>query len=203
MVLGMLLWLILQRTQHEINMGFLTDMWDGNLMNLFISPLSFSEWFLAVVLMGLVKMVLSFSFAAAVAALLYQVNVFIVGPQLLLSMLLLLLFGWSLSALNIAALFLFGSKAQAFSWTIISFIAPFSAVYYSISALPEWASWFGRLLPSSYAFETARQVFSTGEFALDSLVWGYSLVIGYLVINFWILKQAIFLSLQRGLFKNK
>lgn len=203
MILGTLLWLILQRTQHEVNMGFLTDMWDGNLTNLFISPLSFAEWFLAVVSIGLVKMLLSFSFAASIAIALYQINVFTPGIQLLPSMLLLLLFGWSLSAVNIAVLFIFGSKAQAFSWIIIAFVAPFSAIYYSVAALPEWARIFGMVLPSSYAFEAARQVFTTARFDTGPLVIGYGLAIGYLMAALLLLRWSINLSLQRGLFKNK
>lgn len=202
-VVGMLLWLILQRTQHEVSIGFLTDMWDGNLTNLFISPLSFTEWFLAVVLISFVKMFLSFCFAAVMAVLLYQINIFMPGVELLPSMVLLLLFGWSLSAINIAVLFIFGSKAQAFSWILITFVAPFSAVYYSIAALPDWAKLIARLLPSSYALEAARQVFTVGTYDQQALLRGYALAVGYLMATLWLLKRAIYFSLQRGLFKNK
>jgi ABC-2 type transport system permease protein len=118
-------------------------------------------------------------------------------------MLLLLLFGWSLSAINIAVLFLFGSKAQAFSWIVIAFVAPFSAIYYSVAALPEWARVFGALLPSSYAFEAARQVFTAAQFDTAPLLMGYGLAMTYLVGAFLLLRWSIYFSLQRGLFKNK
>ena len=202
-VLGMLLWLVLQRTQHEMSMSFLTDMWDGNLTNIFISPLTFSEWFLAVSLISSVKMALSFGFASLVAGLLYQLQLFQMGLQIIPIIILLVCFGWALSALNIGALFLFGSKAQTLSWIVIAFLAPFSAIYYSADALPIWAQWLGALLPTRYAFEAARTLFTTGILDQRQLLVGFALGIGYAVIALWLLKHAIYLSLQRGLFKNK
>lgn len=202
-VLGMLLWLILQRTQHEVSMSFLTDMWDGNLVNLFISPLAFSEWFFAVAVMSLFKMLTSFLFAGIVALILYQVNVFTLGVGLVPIILLLLLFSWSISAVNVSVLFLFGSKAQTISWLIIAFITPFSAVYYEVNALPDWARFIGLFLPTSYAFEAMRSLFHWGMFNRIALVNGFILATIYATLTLWFLRYSINLSLQRGLFKNK
>src|SRR3982750_2005036 len=43
-VSGILLWLITWRAQYEISVGLLEDMWNKNLINIFVSPLKFSEW---------------------------------------------------------------------------------------------------------------------------------------------------------------
>jgi ABC-2 type transport system permease protein len=202
-ILGMLLWLILQRMQHEVSMCFLTDMWDSNLVNLFISPLSFQEWFFAVTVVGFIKMMLSFLFAISVAFVMYQLNLFALGITLVPIFGLLLLFGWAIGAMVVSVLFLFGSKAQTFSWIIITFIAPFSAIYYSVSALPNWAQFLGKLLPASYAFEAARKLLTTNILDYQILWRGYVLALLYVLFSLFMLRQSIYLSLQRGLFKNK
>ncbi|KKQ18568.1 MAG: ABC-2 type transporter [Parcubacteria group bacterium GW2011_GWC1_36_9] len=63
MLSGALLWIIIWRGQSEITIGILDDLWNRNLINLFASPLKFSEWIIALVAMGIIKALISFSFA--------------------------------------------------------------------------------------------------------------------------------------------
>src|SRR5690348_13128604 len=41
---GLVLWLILWKSQYEINIRLLDELWNRNLITLFVSPLTFSEW---------------------------------------------------------------------------------------------------------------------------------------------------------------
>src|SRR5215469_5374382 len=44
LVSGLVFWSIIWRAQYEITVNVLEDFWDRNLINIFVSPLKFSEW---------------------------------------------------------------------------------------------------------------------------------------------------------------
>ncbi len=44
---ALIFWLIVWRSQYEITVGLLTELWDRNLVNIFASPLKTSEWIVA------------------------------------------------------------------------------------------------------------------------------------------------------------
>src|SRR3990167_4821939 len=69
---GLIFWIITWRSQYEITVNLLTEMWDRNLVNIFSSPLKLSEWILSVILYGGMKMLVSLAFSAAIAFILYQ-----------------------------------------------------------------------------------------------------------------------------------
>jgi ABC-2 type transport system permease protein len=93
-VSGIVLWIILWRGQYEFTVNILDDMWNRNLINMFASPLKLSEWMTAFVILGIVKSLVSVSFAAGLAFILYKTNLFIFSFKLLPFLFLLLMTGW-------------------------------------------------------------------------------------------------------------
>src|SRR3989344_4133927 len=93
-VSGIVLWIILWRGQYEFTVNILEDMWNKNLINMFASPLRLSEWISAFIILGLVKSVISVSFAVFIAFLLYKVSIFVFAFKLLPFLFLLLMTGW-------------------------------------------------------------------------------------------------------------
>src|SRR5579872_4620264 len=91
---GLLLWIIVWRGQYEITVNLLQELWDGNLVNIFVSPLKFSEWISALLIIGILKAAISISFASLVAFFLYKVQIFYYGFYLLPFLLLLIMSGW-------------------------------------------------------------------------------------------------------------
>ncbi|MEK7605290.1 MAG: ABC transporter permease [Patescibacteria group bacterium] len=198
---GIVFWLIFWRAQYEICMGLLDELWNKNMVNIFITPLKFWEWVTAWLFMGIAKGALSFFFAAGVAILLYQTNVFTYGFAMIPFMLLLMLSGWWVGFLITSILMRYGSKVQTLAWSMPWIFAPFSAIYYPVSSLPHWAQSVAHLLPTSYVFEGMREVIKTGHFDTHGFIVGLLLNLLYLAISLVAIRFSFARVLKNGITK--
>jgi len=198
---GILLWLIVWRGQYEISVNLLEELWNRNLINIFGSPLKFSEWIVSVVLLGIIKAFFSFTFAALIAFFLYKVKIFVYGFYLLPFMLSLFMTGWWVGFLVNGLVFRFGTKVEQFAWSLIYIISPFSGIYYSISILPLWAQKVSAIVPTSYIFEGARQIIFTGKTDINKLIISFGLNLVYLTLSLIFLKRSYAKALDKGLVK--
>ncbi len=200
-VSGLVLWIILWRGQGELTINILEDMWNKNLINIFSSPLKLSEWIAAFLILGLTKAAISVSFGALVAFILYKVQLFAFGFKLLPFLFLLLLTGWWVGMLVGGLIMRYGGKVQQFAWSMVFLIAPFSAIYYPLTALPRWAQTVARGIPSSYVFEGARQVILTGQIDWHKIFISLGLNIIFLALGFWFFRSSFKKVLNKGLVK--
>src|SRR5258708_2654323 len=107
---GVVLWYIVFRNQGEITVNLLEEFWNDNLINLFVSPLTFGEWIVSLLFSGILKSIIALFFAATFAFLLYQVNIFVQVFYLIPFAFLLILSGWFIG-LTIAVFVLrYGTK---------------------------------------------------------------------------------------------
>lgn len=198
---GLLLWLVVWRAQYEISVNLLEELWSDNLVNMFVSPLKFSEWVISVVLLGFIKAVLSVGFASIMAFILYKVRLFTLGFYLLPFFLLLFMTGWWVGFIVAGLILRYGTKVEQFAWSAIYLLAPFSVIYYPLSLLPDWGQRIAMLLPTSYIFEGARQVIYTG--ALDPMKLIYSFVLNsiYFILALIFLFGSYKKVLEKGLAK--
>lgn len=181
---GLVLWMVVWRSQYEITINLLEELWSSNLVNLFSSPLKVGEWIMAVAILGLLKMGITISFAGLLVWLLYKIDVlFGLGWQLLPFMALLLMFGWAVGFLVAGLIVRFGMRIQALSWTMIYIMAPFSAVFYPLNTLPVWAQKVAVWVPTSYIFEGMRLVLAGGRIDQMNLVKSAGLTLVYLVLS--------------------
>lgn len=200
-ITGLVLWYILWRGELEVTMDLLEEMWSKNLVNIFVSPLKFSEWITSFLILSIIKATLSFSFAAILAFILYKVELFKLGIHLLPFILLLLLSGWAIGFLVAGLVLRFGSRIQSLAWTSIWIFSPFAAVYYPLSILPEWAQMVARFLPMSYVFEGAREVITIGVLDPQKIVYSLGLNIIYIAIGFWFIHSSFRKVMKKGLVK--
>ncbi|MEK7533970.1 MAG: ABC transporter permease [Patescibacteria group bacterium] len=198
---GILLWIIVWRGQYEITVGILEDLWNRNLVNIFVSPLKFSEWVVSLVTLGVIKAVMSFSFGLLVAFILYKIEVFAYGLYLIPLSLLLIMTGWWMGFFIAGLILRFGTKIQTLAWTAPWIIAPFSAIYYPVSSLPEWAQTIALLIPTSYVFEGAREVIERGILDPNKLYLSFLLNAIYIVLSLIFLKKSFNKVLKIGLVK--
>lgn len=182
-LVGLIFWIVVWRAQYEINVNLLTEFWDKNIVNIFVSPLTLYEWILSFLLYGSIKMLVSLGFSAFLSFLLYKFNIFMFGFHLIPFVLSLLLTGWAVGFFVAAFLIRFGEKIQTLAWTGAYLISPFSAVFYPQSVLPLWAQKVAYFVPSSYVFEGLRQVIFTGKFAYDQLAISFLLNGIYLTLS--------------------
>lgn len=178
---ALILWDLLFRAQQGISISFLEDMWSRNLLNIFVSPISISEYLTALMFVSLIKILLTASVSILLAWLLYSFNIFMIGVSLIPFVLNLLLLGWVIGIFTTALILRFGQQAEILAWGIAFLFQPVSAVFYPVSVLPYPLQIIAGFVPSSYVFEGMRSVVSGGGFPVKELTKALSLNIFYLV----------------------
>lgn len=198
-VSGIVFWYLVWRAQHELALNLLEDIWDKNLINIFVSPLKFSELIAALLGLGIIKTTISLLFTALIALFLYHVQVFAYGLYLIPFFAILIMTGWSVGFFACGLILRFGTRIQMLAWAIVALISPFSAIYYPLSALPIWAQNIAMFIPSSYVFEGMREVISQHTLDTQKLLIAFILCILYIIISSLFLRQSFNKILQKGL----
>lgn len=198
---GIIFWIIIWRSQYEITVNLLEELWNKNLINIFSTPLKFSEWVLSVITVGIIKALMSFSFAVFIAYLLYKVKIFSLGFYMIPFGISLMLSGWCVGFFVAGVILRFGSKIQTLAWTFVWVLGPFSAIYFPVAFLPKWAQAVASIIPMSYVFEGLREVIYNGRMDLNKLTISFLLNAIYLVVSFIFLKRSYAKVLEKGLIK--
>src|SRR3989338_4079791 len=167
---AVIFWDFLNQSQKSVSIAFLEEVWEKNLLNIFVTPLRLSEFFISTLAIGFVRLVLVGIILAVLSFVMYRFNLFDMGFALIPFVLNLFLFGWALGLFANAIILRFGTSAQILAWGFLVLIQPFSAVFYPVSALPSFLQGVAYLLPSTYVFEGMRAVIATGTLPLAALV---------------------------------
>lgn len=184
---GLIFWQITWRGSIDISVSLLQELWHRNLINLFASPLRLSEWCAGVILLCLGKLVVTVCFGLLMVYLLYALKVYMIGWAFIPFAAMLLCFGWTLGFIAASLIVRFGHRLEAIAFMVGYLFAPFSAVFYPVSVLPEWAQIISWSLPTTYIFEGMRIVLNNQAFPLF-----------YFLMS--VLLNAVFLSLSLLLF---
>jgi len=194
-------WVIVWRGQYEITVNLLEDLWNRNLVNIFVAPLKFSEWVVALIIEGVIKAAISFVFAGLVAFLMYKLKIIMFGWYILPFSLMLIMTGWWVGFLVAGLILRFGTKVQTLAWTIAWMLGPFSAIFYPVSSLPGWAQKISALIPISYVFEASREVVYKGQTDLSKLLLPLVLNVIYLIASLIFVRRSFDKVLEKGLVK--
>ncbi|HEV2339498.1 MAG TPA: ABC transporter permease [Patescibacteria group bacterium] len=200
-VSGILFWLIIWRGQQEISVNLLEDLWNKNMVNLFVAPLTFAEWVMSFLLVSIVKVLISFLVASFAAELFYHINIFAYGWYLLPVSILLLINSWWIGFVIAGMILRFGTKMQTLAWSIVSLLAPFSAIYYPVGILPKWGQFIAEVLPTSYLFTALHAIVVKSPLDVFSLEVSLVLSFMYLALSLVYLKSCFNKVLERGLVK--
>jgi ABC-2 type transport system permease protein len=198
---GVILWNIAYRSQIDISMSLLEELWNKNLVNLFVSPLTFAEWITSLTLLGLLKATVTLIFGGTIGFILYKVNLINYSYNLLLFFGLLLMTGWWLGYAISGIILRFGTKVQTLAWTLVWFISPFSAIYYPLNTLPTWVQKISHIIPTSYVFEEARRYLTSGRVDYNNLAISFALNVLYIALALIFLKSSFDKVLKKGLVK--
>ena len=200
-VTAIVLWTVIYRAQYEISGNLLEELWSRNLVNLFVSPLKFSEWLAGFLFVSIIKSAASLAFASFLAFVFYQVSILTFGWRLLGYAGILLMTGWWLGLFVTGIILRYGTRIQAIAWTIVWVIAPFAAVYYPVSILPEWGQHVSSLIPITYVFEDMRAVIQTGNGNNANFLYGLFLNGFYLILAYVFIQRSFRKVIERGLVK--
>lgn len=196
---GLIFWYIIWRSQYEITVNILEELWDKNLINLFVAPLKFAEWITSFLVLGIIKAMLSLSFMAILAFFLYKIQILTYGYFLIPFVAMLLMTGWWVGLFVAGIILRYGTRIQTLAWSVVAIISPFSAVYYPVSVLPTWAQYLATILPSSYVFEGMREVIKQHTLDPQKIVIAFILNAFYLILASIYLKRSFQKRLEHGL----
>jgi ABC-2 type transport system permease protein len=182
---GVILWQIVDRAQNAFSTYFLEDVWYRNFLNIFITPLKLSEFFVAGAILSLLRIIIVSLIMFVIALLFYHFNIFTFGLALVPHVLNLFLFGFVLAIFINAIIIRFGSSAQVLAFGMAILVQPISAVYYPVSALPTWLQYISKVLPSSYVFESIRDIAAGGKFEMFSFLIAFGLNVIYISLAWW------------------
>ncbi|MBI1820405.1 MAG: ABC transporter permease [Nitrospirae bacterium] len=172
---SLILWDIFFRAQQGISISFLEEVWSRNLLNLFVSPLTLSEFIMGTLIVSLMKVVATFLVTFSLALIFYSFNVFSLGLPLILFLLNLVLMGWAIGIMTTGAILRLGQEAEVLAWGLAFLFQPVSAVFYPVTVLPPVLQKIAFWVPASHIFEGMREVINHQTFPLVELGWAFGL----------------------------
>lgn len=196
---AVLLWEVLNESIHAVSIGFLEEIWEKNLLNIFVTPLKVSEFLASTVLLGLVRTAIIGIIMTILAFVAYSFNIFSLGFYLIPFVLNLLIFGWAIGFVAIAIILRYGSSAQVLAFGITFLLQPFTAVFYPVSILPKVVQYISLALPSTHVFEGMRAVIATGSISTFNLLMAFGLNIAYLTLAVLFFHKMFLRIKERGL----
>ncbi|MGH8898171.1 MAG: ABC transporter permease [Egibacteraceae bacterium] len=196
---AVVLWDVLFRSQQELVMTYMIDMWDRNVLNLYASPLRQVEYVLGGVLFSTARVLVGTSILVLVTRVAFGFNMLRAGAILLPAFLVLVGMGWALGLVIRAAILRFGSNAEVLAWSLAALLQPVAAVFYPVDVLPGWLQSVALMVPAAHVFEALRALFATGEAQLGRLLFAGLLDLVYLAVGALALSAAMRAVRQRGL----
>jgi ABC-2 type transport system permease protein len=199
MMTALIFWHVTWRGSTDISVSLLQEFWQRNLVNLFSTPLRIREWVAGMILLCLCKLVITIVSGGLFVYILYSLNIFNIGWAFLPFAASLIIFGWSLGFLSSSLIIYWGHKVEMLAWMTPYLFAPFSAVFYPLDVLPNWAQTIAYCLPTTYIFEGMRSILATGQFPVEYFWISMGLNVVFLAISLWIFNFMFKKSLDKGL----
>jgi ABC-2 type transport system permease protein len=175
------------------------EMWSRQLGHLFATPLRPIEHITALLTLSLVRTLIGVVPASLLAIVFYNYSIFTLGLPLIAFFVNLMVMGWGIGLFVSGAVLRFGLGAESMAWFLIFAIAPFSGIYYPVSALPQWLHPLAWALPSTYVFEGMRAVMFQGVFRIDLLLAATAINALYIGLGIGAFLLAFRIARVRGL----
>jgi len=198
-LMGALLWQITMRSNVDLSLGLLEELWGNNFANIFITPLCFTEWVLGLMLLGLVRIFFMLFFCSLTVWLMYDFSILMLGWHLLPVFFSLLISGWMLGCFTCSLLVTWGRRIGIFAWVTSWVVAPFCGVFYPVDVLPAWMQFVGNLLPMTYVFSAIHQYIYTGVFPLTLIYKSFALNSFYFIVMILLFKYSFERAKRFGL----
>lgn len=187
---GIIFWGMVSRVQLELSICFLDEIWNKNLINIFSTPISISEYIVSTIILGIIKFIISATLLILIAFVAYHYNILVFNWYLPLVLINLILFGWAFGFFVTGLIIRFGRNMEEFTWSCIYLLQPLVCVYYPLTSLPTWAQMISRILSPTYIFEEMRRFLNTGTIYGENILFAFLLNIIYMIL------ALIFLSIM-------
>jgi ABC-2 type transport system permease protein len=196
---AVILWGLFNAFQRDMAVGFLEELWSRNLVSLFGSPLSVSEYVTGLIIVTLAKAMIGLIVESLIACLFYHYNIFPMLPALIPFILNLALFALTMGIVIIGLIFRYTTKFQAMAWSFAGILMPLSCVFYPLSSLPGFLRPMASVLPTTHSFEGMREAIERGGFSTLHFKWGLELNMIYLIFAIVFFRWMFESARSRGL----
>ena len=188
LLLGVLLWEVVTIVQYNVTVSSMWEIWSHNLTNIFIAPISASEYLIAHIVSGIIKTLATSTVLAVTAGVLFKFNILNVGIiNLAFFAINLTIFAIWIGIILLGFIFRFGTRMAAISWGLIFLFQPLTAAFFPVSVLPHWLQDIAHTLPPTYVFEDARKALSGA-----GILWSSSIMIFLANIVYLVFAAKIF-----------
>ena len=106
--------------------------------------------------------------------------------------------GWAIGLAMSGLILRFGLGAESLAWAAIFALAPLSAIYYPVAALPAWLQPVTWCLPSAYVFEGMRAILLHGVVRTDLMLQGLLLNLVYFALGVMAFLLALRVARRRA-----
>jgi len=184
-LVALVIWNVIWRSQSEVSRNLIDEIWNNNLINMFSTPLTLTEWIISILLQTVVKAAGTVGFVVLVILGLYAVNAFTIGWWLVPFFLSATLTGWAVGFLAAGIVIRWGPKTQTVVWTLPGILFPLSAVFYPVDQLPVVLRELSYAVPTTYIFESMRSLIFSGSVQVTDILLSFGLNIVFLVLAIW------------------
>jgi ABC-2 type transport system permease protein len=195
---GVLLWQVMFRSQGEVSIAFMEDVWSRNLLNVFASPLTNAEYLTGMIVFGFAKLLAATTLMAGLAFAFYGFGLFSLGPALVPFLGLLLVMGWALGVFTVGVVLRYGHSAEIVAWALSFAFQPFAAVFYPVAILPGPMRALAAFVPASHVFEGMRSVIAGRGVDTGALAAAAALDLLYLVAAIWFFRRMLVAARRSG-----
>jgi ABC-2 type transport system permease protein len=196
---AVILWGLFNAFQRDMAVGFLEELWSRNLVSLFASPLSVSEYVIGLIVVTLAKALIGLSVGALIACLFYHYDIFPTLPILFPFIFNLALFALTVGIVVTGLIFRYTTSFQAMAWSFAGILMPLSCVFYPLSSLPSFLRTIASILPTTQSFEGMREVIERGVFSALHFRSGLELNMIYFVLALVFFRRMFESARSRGL----
>ncbi len=200
LISAIIFWNVLYRSQLVFSVLFLDDLYARNLANIFAAPIRKLEYMAAAFTIAAAQAIIVVCLMGALCLVFYSYNFFLLGMACVLFFINLLFMGCSLGVIATSCILRWGQPAETLPWVFPFLLQPLSAVFYPVSALPNWLQPIALLLPSSHVFEGMRESLSTGHLNEHHLIAAIALNIVYMTIALLIFHASFEAARNKGFF---
>jgi ABC-2 type transport system permease protein len=196
---AVILWGLFNAFQRDMAVGFLEELWSRNLVSLFASPLSVTEYVTGLLIVTFAKALIGLIVESLIAWLFYYYNIFPIFPKLMPFILNLALFALTMGVIITGLIFRYTTRFQAMAWSFAGILMPLSCVFYPLSALPALLRPIASILPTTHSFEGMRQAIEKGGFSELHFAWGFGLNVIYFALAVFFFRAMFEAARARGL----
>ncbi|MCS7121172.1 MAG: ABC transporter permease [Archaeoglobaceae archaeon] len=195
-LIGIIVYTIVQITQIDVAYVMLLDMWSLSLAYSVVTPVQFYKKFFGAWIFGIFRASIAFVLMIAISERMFNFVLKVPIDSLLLFLLGIFLSAMLVGIFNCILILTFGRRSEIFAWTLSGIIMIFCGIYYPVEILPEPFRTLGLLIPITHFLEYFRSFYGLGR---DLLLLGYIEVILYLIILTFLAEISLKRARKTGL----